>query len=130
MKNAARVATLVGIIFMSWFATVRPGYAYLQDCSAKDGSACTNYGAESKCIITDESSQCYYIYPCYCDHYYNANNLTWRCGTSWIYEGCSFTTNTELGHDLTVPSRFGGQAGDPQFCPAEANSSGLGHSPK
>ncbi len=89
MKNATRLAALIGIIVMSWFATARPAYAYLQDCSAKDGSACTNGGATSKCIIADESSQCYYIYPCYCDNYYSGTTLQWRCGTTWIYEGCS-----------------------------------------
>lgn len=98
MKNALRVAALVGIIVMSWFATARPSYAFWEECSTKDGSACTSQGASSKCSYTDESSQCYYIYPCWCEPTL-VGSLQWRCGTTWIYEGCSAsTTNTELGH--------------------------------
>jgi hypothetical protein len=84
MKNTLRLAALVGGIVMSWFATARPSYAIV-DCSTREG-VCTQENAFSRCAYYDESVQCTYIYPCWCDHAYGP--LQWRCGPNPEYTTC------------------------------------------
>ena len=85
MKKMLRLAALVGVCVMSWFATVKPSYA-LVDCSTRDGFACTQQGATSRCSYYDDGSQCFYIYPCWCDHAFGP--LQWRCGPNPTQTSC------------------------------------------
>ena len=73
MKNALRLAALVGILVISSFAQPTPGYG-IMSCEAKEGSACPEEGASSSCFWYGSPGGSA-IYPCQCD-----GSLRWRCG--------------------------------------------------
>lgn len=77
MRNMLRLAALVGALVISLFATSKPSYA-AAECSAKDGSACSQQGARSFCQQFDETEQTLLLYPCWCDRL--SGPLLWRCG--------------------------------------------------
>lgn len=88
MKNVLRMTALVVALAITVFMTVRPAYAFPTECAVKDGSACSNPGGTSRCYYYDGST-CYYYYPCWCERNY-VGTYTWRCGTTWVQESCSF----------------------------------------
>ena len=89
MKNVLRLTALVAALVMIVFTvTATPAYALPTECAVKDGAACSNPGGSSRCYYYDGTS-CYYYYPCWCERNY-VGGYSWRCGSSWVQESCSF----------------------------------------